>query len=151
MKILLGSDHGGYFLKEDLKDFLKELGHEVVDYGAYSTDSCDYPDIAFLVAADLIAGKGDRAVLVCGTGIGMCIAANKVKGIRAALCHDVFSAKASREHNDANVLTLGERVIGKGLAREIVRNWLEAGFTGGRHQRRVEKIMRFERNGSQKA
>ncbi len=151
MKILLGSDHGGYFLKEDLKDFLKGLGHEVVDYGAYSTDSCDYPDIAFLVATDLMAGKGDRAILVCGTGIGMCIAANKVKGIRAALCHDVFSAKASREHNDANVLTLGERVIGKGLAREIVHSWLEAEFTGERHRRRVEKIIRFEQNGSQKA
>ncbi|MCD6155443.1 MAG: ribose 5-phosphate isomerase B [Candidatus Atribacteria bacterium] len=148
MKILLGSDHGGYFLKEDLKDFLKELGHEVIDYGTYSADSCDYPDIAFLVATDLMAGKGDKAILVCGTGIGMCIAANKVKGVRAALCHDVFSAKASREHNNANVLTLGERVIGKGLAREIVRSWLEAEFTGGRHQRRVEKIMEFERNGN---
>ncbi|BER92428.1 ribose 5-phosphate isomerase B [Thermatribacter velox] len=150
MKILIGSDHGGYFLKEDLKGFLKELGHEVIDYGAYSAEPCDYPDIAFLVSKDLLAGKGDRAILVCGTGIGMCIAANKVKGIRAALCHDVFSARASREHNNANVLTLGERVIGKGLAREIVRSWLGAEFTGGRHQRRVEKIVEFEQDGSQK-
>lgn len=145
MKVLLGSDHAGFYLKEDLKVFIQSLGHEVEDYGVYTDESSDYPDVALRVAEDVVKGKGERGILVCGTGVGMSIAANKVRGIRAALCHDVFSARASREHNNANILTMGERVIGKGLAREIVKVWLETDFQGGRHARRVEKIERYER------
>lgn len=145
MKILLGSDHAGFYLKEDLKAFVQSLGHEVEDYGVYTDESSDYPDVALRVAEDVVRGKGERGILICGTGVGMSIAANKVRGIRAALCHDVFSARASREHNNANILAMGERVIGKGLAREIVRVWLETDFQGGRHARRVEKIERYER------
>lgn len=144
MKILIGSDHGGFCLKEDLKSFLLELGHEVKDFGVFSSDQSDYPEVAFQVAESLIRGEGDRAVLICGTGIGMAISANKVKGIRAALCHDVFSARAAMEHNRANVLTMGERVIGAGLAREILKTWLEAEFQAGRHLRRVSKIEEYE-------
>lgn len=146
MKILIGSDHGGFELKEDLKVFIQELGHEVKDYGTYDAQSCDYPDVAFQVAEDIVKGVGERGILVCGTGIGMSIAANKVKGIRASLCHDTFSARFAREHNNANILTLGGRVIGKGLAREIVRVWLEANFTGERHARRLNKIGEYEEN-----
>jgi len=142
---LLGSDHAGFYLKEDLKAFVQSLGHEVEDYGVYTDESSDYPDVALRVAEDVVRGKGERGILICGTGVGMSIAANKVRGIRAALCHDVFSARASREHNNANILAMGERVIGKGLAREIVRVWLETDFQGGRHARRVEKIERYER------
>jgi ribose 5-phosphate isomerase B len=145
LKILLGSDHAGFYLKEDLKAFVQSLGHEVEDYGVYTDESSDYPDVALRVAEDVVRGKGERGILICGTGVGMSIAANKVRGIRAALCHDVFSARASREHNNANILAMGERVIGKGLAREIVRVWLETDFQGGRHARRVEKIERYER------
>jgi ribose 5-phosphate isomerase B len=145
LKVLLGSDHAGFYLKEDLKVFIQSLGHEVEDYGVYTDESSDYPDVALRVAEDVVKGKGERGILVCGTGVGMSIAANKVRGIRAALCHDVFSARASREHNNANILTMGERVIGKGLAREIVKVWLETDFQGGRHARRVEKIERYER------
>ncbi|MGC8777618.1 MAG: ribose 5-phosphate isomerase B [Candidatus Caldatribacteriaceae bacterium] len=145
MKILLGSDHAGFHLKEDLKKFIQALGHEVEDYGTYAEEPSDYPDVAIRLAEDVVRGRGERGILICGTGVGMSIAANKVKGVRAALCHDVFSARASREHNNANVLTMGERVIGKGLAREIVRVWLEADFQGERHARRVEKIERYER------
>jgi len=144
VKILIGSDHGGFCLKEDLKSFLLELGHEVKDFGVFSSDQSDYPEVAFHVAESLIRGEGDRAVLICGTGIGMAISANKVKGIRAALCHDVFSARAAMEHNRANVLTMGERVIGAGLAREILKTWLEAEFQAGRHLRRVSKIEEYE-------
>ena len=142
---MLGSDHAGFYLKEDLKAFVQSLGHEVEDYGVYTDESSDYPDVALRVAEDVVRGKGERGILICGTGVGMSIAANKVRGIRAALCHDVFSARASREHNNANILAMGERVIGKGLAREIVRVWLETDFQGGRHARRVEKIERYER------
>jgi len=145
LKILLGSDHAGFYLKEDLKAFVQSLGYEVEDYGVYTDESSDYPDVALRVAEDVVRGKGERGILICGTGVGMSIAANKVRGIRAALCHDVFSARASREHNNANILAMGERVIGKGLAREIVRVWLETDFQGGRHARRVEKIERYER------
>lgn len=144
MRILIGCDHAGFRLKEDIKAYLISLGHEVEDYGVYGEVPFDYPDIAFRVAEDVAQGKGDRGILICGTGIGMSIAANKVQGIRAALCHDVFSARASREHNDANILTMGERVIGVGLAREIVRVWLESEFQGDRHARRVAKICAYE-------
>ena len=145
MKIAIASDHGGFHLKENIKEYLVELGHEVDDKGCHSTESVDYPDYALLVAQDVAQGRAERGILICGTGIGMSIAANKVPGVRAALCHDTFSAKATREHNDSNVLCMGERVIGSGLAREIVATWLAGTFAGGRHARRVEKITAVER------
>ncbi|WP_088554935.1 ribose 5-phosphate isomerase B [Calderihabitans maritimus] len=144
MKIALGSDHGGFELKEKIKKYLEERGISYHDFGTYNQESVDYPDFALQVAEAVRAGQYDRGILVCGTGIGVSIAANKVPGVRAALCHDVFSAKASREHNDANILTLGQRVVGPGLALEIVRVWLESEFTGGRHERRVRKITSIE-------
>ena len=145
MKIIIGSDHGGIHLKEVLKQHLTERGIEVHDAGTYTEDSCDYPDIALQVCRAVTAGDGDRGILVCGTGIGMSMAANKVKGIRAALCGDVFSAIMSREHNDANVICLGERVLGPGLAVCILDAWLDTEFAGGRHARRVNKIMAIEK------
>lgn len=145
MKIAIGSDHGGYHLKEKIIRFLEENHIQYTDFGTKDTQSVDYPDFALAVAEAVAAGHYDRGILVCGTGIGIGIAANKVPGIRAALCHDTFSARASREHNDANILTLGERVIGPGLALEIVKVWLETEFAGGRHQRRVEKIREIEK------
>ena len=145
MKIIIGSDHGGIHLKEVLKQHLTERGIEVHDAGTYTEESCDYPDIALQVCRAVTAGDGDRGVLVCGTGIGMSMAANKVKGIRAALCGDVFSAIMSREHNDANVICLGERVLGPGLAVCILDAWLDTEFAGGRHARRVDKIMAIEK------
>jgi ribose 5-phosphate isomerase B len=145
MKIIIGSDHGGIHLKEVLKQHLAERGIEVHDAGTYTEESCDYPDIALQVCRAVTAGDGDRGVLVCGTGIGMSMAANKVKGIRAALCGDVFSAIMSREHNDANVICLGERVLGPGLAVCILDAWLDTEFAGGRHARRVNKIMAIEK------
>lgn len=145
MKIAIGADHGGFSLKEDIKQLLDELGYEYQDFGTHSRDSVDYPDVAVPVAQAVAAGQFDRGILICGTGIGIGIAANKVKGIRAALVHDTFSAHASREHNDANILTMGERVIGPGLARDIVKIWLNTEFEGGRHERRVTKIMDIEK------
>ena len=145
MKIIIGSDHGGIHLKEVLKQHLTERGIEVHDAGTYTEESCDYPDIALQVCRAVTAGDGDRGILVCGTGIGMSMAANKVKGIRAALCGDVFSAIMSREHNDANVICLGERVLGSGLAVCILDAWLDTEFAGGRHARRVNKIMAIEK------
>lgn len=144
MKIALGADHGGIHLKGTIKTFLTEQGFEVIDFGTHSEESVDYPDIAEPVAKAVAAGEYDRGILICGTGIGIGIAANKVKGIRAALCHDCFSAKASREHNDANILTMGERVIGPGLALSIVDIWVHTEFSGGRHARRVAKITNLE-------
>ncbi len=144
MRVALAADHGGYQLKEAIKGWLSELGIEAEDFGTHAPDSVDYPDYARVVAEKVAAGEFDRGILVCGTGIGMSIAANKVPGIRAALCHDVFSARATREHNDSNVLALGERVIGQGLARAIVEAWLGTEFAGGRHAGRVEKIRAIE-------
>ncbi|AOZ93195.1 ribose 5-phosphate isomerase B [Paenibacillus crassostreae] len=145
MKIALGTDHGGVRLKEDIVNVIQKLGHEVVDVGCNCTDSVDYPDYALPVCDMVTAGEVDRGILVCGTGIGMSIAANKVAGIRCALVHDVFSAKATREHNDTNVLALGERVIGPGLASEIVKEWLVTEFSGEeRHVNRVNKIRLIE-------
>lgn len=146
MKIALGSDHGGFQLKEDIKEFLDCKGIEYKDFGTDSTHSCDYPDIAFPVAQAIKAGEYDKAILTCGTGIGIGIAANKIPGIRAALCHDTFSARASREHNNANILTMGGRVIGKGLALDIVEIWLNTKFSGGRHQLRIDKISEVEKS-----
>lgn len=145
MKIAIGCDHGGLHLKQEIKELLSILGHEVEDFGTHSTESCDYPDIAEPVAQAVVDGAADRGILICGTGIGIGIAANKIAGVRAALCHDTFSAHASREHNNANILTMGERVIGPGLAKDIVTIWLNTEFEGGRHARRVEKISALEK------
>lgn len=140
MKIAIGCDHGGFQLKNAIMKYLEDKGYDYKDFGTYSEESCDYPDIAIAVAEDVAAGKFDKGILICGTGIGIGIAANKVPGIRAALCHDTFSAHASRQHNDANILTMGQRVIGQGLALDIVDIWLHTEFEGGRHQRRIDKI-----------
>lgn len=140
LRIAIGSDHGGYEYKEQIVSHLKEKGYECVDVGTYSTDSCDYPVIARAVTTKITTGEADRGILICGTGIGMSIVANKVKGIRAALCGDTFSARVSRAHNNSNVLCLGERVIGINLAMDIVDIWLESKFEGGRHQRRVDMM-----------
>lgn len=145
MKVAISSDHGGNRLRHEIMNLLNELKVEYDDYGPQSDDSVDYPDYAKDVAEGVASGKYDRGILICGTGIGMSIAANKVKGIRCALVHDVFSAKATREHNDSNVLAMGERVIGPGLAREIVQTWLGGKFEGGRHEKRIEKLMDLEK------
>lgn len=143
--IAVGSDHGGYALKQQILRYLKENGFEYKDYGCFSEQSVDYPDFALPVAEAVAGGEAERGILVCGTGIGVSIAANKVPGVRAALCHDCFSAKATREHNDSNVLTMGERVIGSGLALEIVDIWLHTPYAGGRHQVRIDKIAAIEK------
>ena len=143
--VAVGADHGGYELKEMLKDYLRELGYEVVDCGTDSTSSVDYPDLAFAVAQLVAQGRAWRGIVVDGAGIGSCMAANKVPGVRAGLCYDQATAFNSREHNNANVLTLGAGLIGPSLARQIVKTWLETPFGGGRHARRVDKIMEIER------
>lgn len=140
MKIGIGSDHGGFELKESIKEYLKQKGIEFVDYGTNSTESVDYPDFGEKVAKAVIGEEVDRGIVICGTGIGISIAANKVKGIRCALCGDVFSAKMSRAHNNANVLALGGRVTGLGLALEIVDAFIQGEFEGGRHNGRLNKI-----------
>ncbi len=144
MKITIGSDHGAVELKEEVKMVLKELGVEVADVGTFGKESVDYPDIAEKVCADVTSGKSERGIVLCGTGIGISMAANKIKGIRCALCNDVYSARMARQHNDANVLAMGGRVLGFGPAGEIVRVWVQEEFTGGRHARRVGKIMALE-------
>ncbi|WP_457570256.1 ribose 5-phosphate isomerase B [Desulfurobacterium sp.] len=145
MKIALASDHGGFRLKEVIKNYLDELGIEYVDFGTYSEESVDYPDYALKAAESIINGETDRGIFICGTGIGISIAANKVPGIRAALCYNIFAAEMSRRHNNANVLALGGRVIGDELAKSIVKTWLDTPFDGGRHERRVNKIAEIER------
>ncbi|WP_378951118.1 ribose 5-phosphate isomerase B [Pelosinus sp. sgz500959] len=144
MLIAIGSDHGGFNLKEEIKKMFTEQNIQFQDFGTYSAESIDYPEIAQKVAQAVVNKECTRGIIICGTGIGVSIAANKIKGIRAALCHDVFSAQMSREHNDANILTMGERVIGPGLACMIVSTWLETEFAGGRHGRRVDKISQLE-------
>jgi ribose 5-phosphate isomerase B len=144
LKIAISSDHGGNKLRKEIMDLLTELGISYEDFGPQTDDSVDYPDYARPVAEGVQSGKFDRGILICGTGIGISIAANKFKGIRCALVHDVFSAKATRCHNDSNVLAMGERVIGPGLAREIVATWLNTDFEGGRHTKRVDKITEIE-------
>lgn len=144
MRIALGSDHGGFHLKEIIKQYLQEQGMEYEDFGTDGEVSVDYPDFALAVAQKVSQGEFDKGILICGTGIGIGIAANKVPGIRAALCNDTFSAQAAREHNDANILTIGERVVGPGLALDIVATWLAHDFSGGRHSRRVDKISAIE-------
>ena len=142
MKIAMACDHGGFHLKEHIKKYLEDKGIEVVDHGTYSEDSVDYPDYAAKLCEDITSGASgaQKGILICGTGIGISIAANKCKGIRAALCGDVFSAKMCREHNNANVLCLGARIIGVELAQAIVEAFLEGSFEGGRHQRRIDMI-----------
>ena len=146
MKIAMGADHGGYSLKEIIKKHLVEAGHEVLDLGTHDTESCNYPDYAAKVAYAVADKDADLGVLVCGTGIGMSIAANKIKGIRAAAVSDCFTAQATREHNDSNIICLGERIVGPGLAMRIVDTWLNASFQGGRHQTRVDMICDLENN-----
>jgi len=145
MRIAIGSDHAGFAMKQMIVGLLSELGHSYEDFGCFNSNSVDYPDIAQPVAEAVSKKSFDRGILVCSTGIGMSIVANKVPGIRAAVCHDTFSAQRAREHNDANVLCLGGWVIGQGLMREIVTTYLSADFAGGRHARRVEKINAMER------
>ena len=140
IKVAIGSDHGGFHYKESIIDYLKARNIEFVDVGTHTLESCDYPDIAKLVANKVTSGEVQRGILVCGTGIGMSIAANKIRGIRAAVCSDTYSARVSRAHNNANILCIGERVIGEHLALDIVDIWLKTGFEGGRHKRRVDKI-----------
>ncbi len=144
MKIAIGSDHRGYDVKRRLVSLLQRLGHEVSDLGTGSTESVDYPDFAFQVAQAVSEKRVDRGILICGTGIGMCIAANKVHGVRAAPCHDSITAEMSRRHNDANVMCLSADLLGGELLDRMVKIWLETEFEGGRHARRVDKIMRFE-------
>jgi len=138
VKIAIGADHGGFHLKEIIRVLAEELGHEVQDLGCYSPASVDYPDLAKLVCEKVEAGTADRGILICGTGLGMSMAANRYLHVRAALCHDHYTARMSREHNNANVLCMGERVIGPGVAEEIVRTWLAVEFSGGRHLGRIE-------------
>lgn len=142
--IAIGSDHAGLNLKKALINRLEELKIEYKDFGTYTTDSVDYPKYAQAVAEAVASGECEKGIITCGTGIGVSIAANKVKGIRAAICHDVFSAKACREHNDANILTMGERVIGIGAAIEVLNAWLGTEFSGGRHATRVGMISEIE-------
>ncbi|MDR7856959.1 ribose 5-phosphate isomerase B [Tissierella sp.] len=144
MKIGIGSDHGGFQLKEYIKEYLDKKGIAYIDYGTDSLESVDYPDYGKKVAEAVISGEVDRAIVICGTGIGISIACNKMKGIRCALCGDTYSARMSREHNNANILALGARVIGVDLAIEIVDTWLNSEFAGGRHEKRVNKISEIE-------
>ncbi|MBE3576614.1 MAG: ribose 5-phosphate isomerase B [Limnochordales bacterium] len=144
MRVAVGCDHAGLPLKQEVVRFLTELSRsfplEWEDFGVQTSEPVDYPDIGLAVARAVASGRFDRGILICGTGIGMAIAANKVRGIRAALCHDTYSARMAREHNDANVLTMGSRVIGPGPAQDIVREFLTTAFAGGRHARRVSKL-----------
>ena len=144
-KIGIGSDHGGFNLKGKVIKLLNDLGYEVEDFGCYNTDSVDYPDIAKAVCGAVVEEKCDGAILICGTGVGMSIAANKIKGIRCAHLTDTYSAAMAREHNNANVIAIGERITGEELAYCIVKTWLSAEFAGGRHANRVDKIMALEK------
>lgn len=144
MKIVIGSDHAGFEVKEELRTYLRDQNVEVEDLGVPNEAPADYPDIGAVVAEKVARGEFEQGILICGSGIGMSIVANRFAGVRAALCHDLYTARMSREHNDANVLVLGGRVTGKGLAREILKVWLESRFQGGNHQRRLEKIKSLE-------
>jgi ribose 5-phosphate isomerase B len=143
--VALGADHGGYVMKEDLKTYLGELGYQVIDCGTSGPEAVDYPDFAYAVARLVAEGQAWRGIVVDGAGIGSCMAANKVPGVRAAMCHDHATAVNSREHNDANLLALGGLLLGRNLARDIVKTWLATEFGGGRHARRVDKIMEIEK------
>jgi ribose 5-phosphate isomerase B len=145
MRIAIGSDHRGYSIRGKLFTLLRQLGHEVIDLGTNSSEPVDYPDIAVLVAREVASGRVDRGILVCGTGLGMCIAANKVPGIRAAPCHDDLTAEISRRHNDLNVLCLSADLLGQQFIDRMIEIWLNTPFEGGRHARRLEKIFAIER------
>ena len=146
MKLAVGCDHGGFELKEEILKFVKTVANiEVSDFGPANNGSVDYPDFGAKVSEVVSEGTMDRGILICGTGIGMSIVANRYPKVRAALCHDHFTARMSREHNDANILVMGERVIGKGVALEIVKTWLDTEFAGGRHQKRLDKIRDIEK------
>jgi ribose 5-phosphate isomerase B len=141
MKLAIGADHGGYVLKKEILDFLSKIkGVEVTDHGTNGPESVDYPDFGKKVAEAVSTGAADRGILICGTGIGMSIVANRFPRVRAALCHDNFTARMSRLHNNANILCMGERVIGRGVALDLLKTWLETEFEGSRHIRRLEKI-----------
>lgn len=144
MRIAIGADHAGFALKEHLVGVLRKLGHEVDDRGTHSVEPVDYPPICAEVGREVTSGRAERGIVIGGSGQGEQIAANKVRGIRAALCNDLYTARMSREHNDANVLAIGGRIVAPGLADEIVRLWLTTAFEGGRHQRRVDQIMSIE-------
>lgn len=144
MKIAIGSDHGGFELKPALIDYVKELGHEIVDFGVSSGEKANYPDYGIKVAEAVASGEYDAGIVICGTGIGTSIAANKVKGIRCACANEVFSAKMAKEHNNANVLALGARVIGEEVAKMAVYQWLNSEFQGGRHSERIQIITDYE-------
>lgn len=145
MRIAVGADHAGYLLKEHLKQVLQRLGHEVEDFGTHGTESVDYPPICAAVARAVVSGRAERGLVIGGSGQGEQIAANKVPGVRAALCNDLFTARLSREHNDANVLTMGGRIVAPGLADEIVTVWLATAFEGGHHARRLQQVAELER------
>lgn len=142
--LAIGSDHGGFELKNHIIEHLKEIGVDYKDFGAYDENSVDYPDIAERVGSSVASGEYEKGILICGTGIGISIAANKIKGVRAALCHDVYSAKMTKQHNDANIICMGGRVIGRELAFMIVDTWLSEEFLGGRHADRIAKIHKLE-------
>ena len=144
MKIAMACDHGGLELKENIKKHLEQRGFEVADFGTYSKDSCDYPDYARPAAEAVASGECERGILVCTTGIGVCITANKVKGVRCALLSDPVSARLTRQHNDTNMMALGQGFVGPMLALQIVDTWLDTAFEGGRHQRRIDKMMAIE-------
>ena len=150
MKIGIGNDHSALELKAEIIGFLKEKGYEIVDFGTNSTESCDYPIYGEKVARAVAAGEGEKRILICGTGLGISLAANKVEGIRAVVCSEPFTAKMSRAHNNCNILALGARVVGAELAKMIVDTWLSTEFEGGRHQRRVDMIMDIEKRNREK-
>jgi len=145
MRIGIACDHGGFGLKEEVKALLKTMGIDPVDFGSFDETSVDYPDFGIQVAEKVSHGELERGILICGTGIGMAIVANKFRGVRAALANELYSTRCSREHNDANILVLGGRVVGPGLANEIVKVWLETPFSRGRHQKRLDKITALEK------
>ena len=144
--IAIGSDHGGFALKQEIMKHLEERKLEYIDFGTYSSDSCDYPQYGAAVGRAVASGSCERGILICGTGIGISISANKIHGVRAALCGDCFSAEMTRRHNDANIVALGARVVGPGLALKIVDTFLDTEFEGGRHARRVEQMMALEQD-----
>jgi len=144
MKIGIGSDHAGFELKQEIISLLAEIGLDCIDYGTGGSESVDYPDFGEMVSREVSKGELERGILICGTGIGMSIVANKFSGIRASLCNDLFTAKMSRLHNDANILVIGGRIVGKDLAKEIVRVWFSTTFEAGRHTRRLDKIVQIE-------
>ncbi|MBN2026930.1 MAG: ribose 5-phosphate isomerase B [Actinobacteria bacterium] len=145
MRVALGCDHAGFILKDVVAETLARAGHEILDEGTFSDESCDWPEFAERVARRVSAGEAERGIAICGTGLGMAMTANKLPGVRAAVCNDLYTARYSRLHNDANVLTMGARVIGSGVAEEIVHIWMETPFEGGRHSRRLDLLAEVER------